>query len=298
MTLTVSVITPSFNQGNLIERTIQSVLSQKFKGLEYVVFDGGSTDQTIDIFKRYDGELVWVSEKDKGQTNAVNKGILATSGEIIGWLNSDDIYFPGAIKMVCEYFELHPEVDIIYGKAYHIDEKDQIIRTYDTERWDLEGLKNVCYICQPAVFFRRSVTKRFGLLDERLQYCMDYEYWLRLGGSGAKFFYMDYFYLAGSRFYPDTKTLKNRVQVHREINLMMREHFGGVPDRWVFNYAHVIVEAKGIDRNCPFLFALTVSLISFFSALLWNKRISRGSLNTLFSWIKGGFSQLFRKDRN
>ena len=297
MTLSVSVITPSLNQGKLIERTIQSVLSQRFPELEYVVFDGGSTDGTIEILKRYDGEMVWVSEKDKGQTNAVNKGILATSGEIIGWLNSDDIYFPGALKMACEYFELHPEADIIYGKAYHIDERDQIIEPYLTQSWNFDDLKNVCYICQPSVFFRRRVVKKFGLLAESLHYCMDYEYWLRLGGGGAKFFYLDYF-LAGSRFYSNTKTLRNRIEVHMEINSMMRERFGKVPDRWVFNYAHVIVEAKGIDRKRPFPYALAVSLISFFSALRWNKRISWGFLKTLLSWIKGGFSQLFQKEKS
>ena len=218
----VSVITPSYNQGRFIERTIQSVLSQQFSGsLEYLVMDGGSRDETVPILRRYGDCIQWVSEKDNGQGDAVNKGIQRSHGEILGWMNSDDIYYPGAIEAACDFFAAHPEIDVIYGNANHIDEHDQVLEPYPTEDWDFERFKERCYICQPAIFLRRSIVERVGPLDPRLYFCMDYEYWIRLALAGARFSRVDRL-VAGSRMYATNKTLGGHVKSHAEINDMLR----------------------------------------------------------------------------
>ncbi len=281
-----SVITPSYNQGRFIERTIQSVLMQEMPNLEYVVVDGGSTDQTVGILRRYDGSLRWVSEQDDGQSDAINKGLLMTSGELFGWLNSDDIYYPGALQAAWKYFEAHPGADVLYGDAYHIDERDNPIERYKTEPWCADRLKEVCYLCQPAVFLRRRVVNRLGMLDSRLEYCMDYEYWLRLAIGGARFAYLSQI-LAGSRLHAKTKTLGQRMKVHREINDMMRQRLGVVPDRWILNYAHSVVEAKGFRRTHPLRFAVAVSVASLDASIRWNRAISRNVLQTTWGWMSG-----------
>jgi Predicted glycosyltransferases len=293
----VSVITPSYNQGQFIERTIQSVVSQDVENLEYVVFDGGSSDETVAILKKYENRLRWVSEKDNGQADAVNKGIRATSGEIIGWVNSDDIYYSGAIQAVVNVFDTHPDIDVVYGAANHIDKRDQVIEPYPTELWNIERLKDTCYICQPAVFFRRSVVQRFGLLDESLRYCMDYEYWLRLGLSGARFYYLPCV-LAGSRLYAENKTIGARTRVHREINTMLKKHLGRTPDRWLFNYAHVVLEDKNLSRGkAPFLYLLALVGGALYASLRWNSRVSQEMRSTILHWIKHGTRKRFQRQR-
>ena len=279
----LSIITPSFNQAPFIEETIQSVLSQNIE-VEYVIFDGGSTDGTLEILQKYSQQIIWHSESDRGQTHAVNKGILSTQGDIIGWLNSDDIYLPDTLERVQDFFATHPEIDVLYGDAWHIDIDGTPYEQYPTETWDFKRLKDVCFLSQPAVFFRRSVVDRFGLLDETLQYCMDYEYWLRLGVKGAKFAYLPHL-LAGSRMYADNKTQSQRYAVHEEIVNMMSDLLGEVPDRWLFNFAHVEVERKGLSREkTPRRFILEVSLCSIRNAWRWNKSISKDMLNTILRW--------------
>lgn len=277
-----SIITPSFNQGQFIERTLASVARQEGAEIEHVVFDGGSTDETIEVLTRFTPAVRWVSEKDRGQTDAVNKGIRATDGEIIGWLNSDDIYYPGAIAQVVHYFQDHPDVDIVYGKADHIDIDDVPFEEYPTEEWSFERLKYHCFLCQPAVFFRRRVVEQHGLLDESLHYCMDYGYWVRLALAGARFGYLET-KLAGSRIYPGNKTMGSRMKVHREINDMFRNLVGTVPDKWLFNYAHTVVELKWDKNTQQRRFCIAVGIQTLRAAIRWNGRISLDLIKTIFN---------------
>ncbi|HEY8667880.1 MAG TPA: glycosyltransferase family 2 protein [Tepidisphaeraceae bacterium] len=287
MVPSISVVTPSYQQGRYIERTIQSVLGQGIDDLEYVVFDGGSTDETVDILKKYQDKLRWVSEKDRGQSDAVNKGIRATTGNVIGWLNSDDIYYPGALRTVLDYFAAHPECEVIYGDAHHIRDDDSIIDDYYTQPWDFERLKELCYLCQPAVFFNRSVVEKYGSINDALHFCMDYEYWIRLARAGVKFHYLKGYFLAGSRLHESTKTLSQRPKVHAEINEMMVDKFGRVPDQWLFNWAHCLVDEKGISRDSGLKFATAVGVASVYGSLKWNKRISWRVFSTAYNWTFG-----------
>ena len=298
MSAAISVITPSFAQARFIERTILSVLDQGVAGLEYVVIDGGSSDGTLDILARYAARLRFVSERDAGQGDAVNKGIAMTTGPVIGWLNSDDLYYPGALAAVLEHFAEHPEVDVVYGDAHHIGEDDRVIDDYPTEPWSLARLADVCFLCQPAVFFRRRVVERFGLLDKSLYYCMDYDYWLRLGLGGANFAHLPRL-LAGSRFYPANKTLRGRAAFHAEINGMLKRRLGRVPDRWLANYAHVVVEESGIARDSGPRFAFAVSWATLKAGLSWNRTLNASLLALTLGWLKGAVRQSlsFRRPR-
>jgi glycosyltransferase involved in cell wall biosynthesis len=282
MPLSVSIITPSYNQGRFLERTIRSVLAQcgtapAFPGpFEYLVMDGASGDESVEILKRYGSELRWVSEKDRGQADAINKGLALTSGEMVGWLNSDDIFYPGAIAAAAGFLDGHPEVDVVYGNGNHIDEQDRVIEPYPTEDWDFARLTERCFLCQPAVFFRRRVVERFGPLGVLWHYALDYEYWLRLGKSGARFARIGAV-LAGSRLHAGTKTLGARVQVHAETNEMLRSLLGRVPDRWLYNYAHAVLDGRGVPRESRG-FAVRLAALAWRAALRWNRRISPAML--------------------
>jgi glycosyltransferase involved in cell wall biosynthesis len=267
--MSITIVTPSFNQGKYIERTIQSVLSQSIPKLEYVVVDGGSQDETLSILKKYSGQLRYVSEPDRGQAHAVNKGIMMTSGEVIGWLNSDDVYSPDALRTIIQFFADHPEIDVVYGKAEHIDQHDQVIELYPTQEWDFTALKNRCYISQPALFFRRRVIEKSGLLNENLHYCLDYEYWLRLAQGGAKFAYLPQI-LAGSRLYPETKTLSAPKKAQQEALTMLTQRLGYVPEDWLLNDAITHVQSKTHLRTPNRRYIAAVFVAAIHAAFRWN----------------------------
>lgn len=231
----ISVITPSLNQGKFLEHAIRSVACQASGNCEHIVTDGGSQDESSQVAARYGGRIKWISETDRGQAHAVNKGILLAQGDIIGWLNADDICLPGTLPFIERYFSLHPEAEIVYGEAHIIDANGKRCGNYRTEDWEPRKLRKACGICQPAVFLRKSVFQKHGLLNERLHYCMDYEYWLRLADGGVRAHRVKRF-LAGSRTHANTKTLSRAVEVHEEILAMLQGRYGKVPESWLVNY--------------------------------------------------------------
>ena len=276
----ISVITPSYNQGEFIGRTLASVAGQSFAAFEHLVFDGGSKDKTVDVLRASKPPLQWVSRADGGQADAVNQGLKAASGEIIAWINSDDIYYPGAFERVVAAFAADPELDVLYGQADHIDREDIPFEAYPTTDWDPELLRQTCFICQPALFFRRRVIEKVGLLDANLNYCMDYNYWLRLADAGCRFSYLKE-KLAGSRLYEDNKTLSNRPAVHWEIADMFKTNYGNVPLRWIFAYAHHKTAAH-IDRGQqPFRFKLFLYMRTLRSQWRWNRCLGISALSEL-----------------
>lgn len=226
----VSIVTPSFNQAQFIEQTILSVLDQNYASLEYIIVDGGSTDGTLDILRRYETKLRWISEKDSGQANAINKGFRMSSGEILGWLNADDLYVAGALSAMVSAFAQHPEISFIYGDVLAIDHHNNAygFRTH-VKQADFEMLTYVGdYLVQPATFWRRELWTTIGELDESLHYALDYEYWMR-ASKRYKFLYIPVC-LAKERLHTNAKTFKGSLQRLQEIEQIAYHHGGkGLP---------------------------------------------------------------------
>jgi glycosyltransferase involved in cell wall biosynthesis len=208
----ISVITPSYNQGAFIEQTIRSVLDQGIEGLEYIIIDGGSTDGTLDILRRYEGRIKWISEPDEGLADAVNKGIGMATGEIIGWLNSDDLYLENSLSTIKDYFIRQQDCQWLYGKCKIIDRngkeiwkpitwyKNQFLKNYNYRKLFREN-----YISQPAVFFRKSFFEKVGPIRTDLKYAMDYNLWLRFGNKSPAH-YVDQ-YLSLFRRHSESKSV-------------------------------------------------------------------------------------------
>jgi len=207
----ISIITPSFNQGDFIEQTILSVLSQDYPNLEYLVMDGGSSDTTLTILKKYSGKVTWISEADQGQAHAINKGLRRASGSIVGYLNTDDVLLPGTLKKVADAFINDPQTVWVSGKCRIVDEENnEIRRPITVYKNTLLGSHNFSlllmtnYISQPATFWHREALESAGYLDENLRYVMDYEYWLRLYSRWPPVFIPEY--LAVFKIHRNSKT--------------------------------------------------------------------------------------------
>ncbi len=207
----ISIVTPSLNQGQFIEATIRSVLSQNYPRLEFIVADGGSTDNTLEILKKFGKQIRWFSEKDEGQADALNKGLQQTSGEILAYLNADDILLPSALFSVAEIFSKNPKSLWLTGRCIIIDEHGKKVRSLITLHKNMllltrsyKALLVTNYFSQPATFWRSELTKKCGYFDKDLKYVMDYEYWLRLWGVASP--YILHKNLAAFRIHKQSKT--------------------------------------------------------------------------------------------
>ena len=234
--LKISIITPSYNQGEYIKDTVESILSQSYKNIEHIVFDGCSTDKTIEVLKKYK-HLDWVSEKDKGQTDAINKGFKKAKGDILCYLNSDDMLLPDSLGFVADYFSKNKGIDLIYGNCIFTDTDLNVIKTRGSEDFNLRRLLYLgySYIQQPSTFFRRSVFEDIGPLDEELDYVMDYDYWIRAAKSGKVLKYIDRD-LSKMRIHTGAKTFADNKKMFLEAFAVSKKYGGGKIPRYYFHY--------------------------------------------------------------
>ena len=181
----VSIVTPSFNQSAYLEQTMRSVLEQDYPDIEYIVIDGASTDGSADIIKKYSSRLAyWISEKDSGQADAINKGMRRAKGDIVAWLNSDDYYLPGAIQSAVAAFESNPQAMMVYGNMLAVDQNGQTINQLRYRQLTLEDLLCFQIIGQPAVFMRRHAFEKAGGLDLNFHFMLDHQLWIKLAAQG------------------------------------------------------------------------------------------------------------------
>lgn len=211
----VSIVTPSFNQGDFLEATIQSVLAQDYPAMEYGIMDGGSTDSSLEIIKRYEADLDWwLSEPDRGQADAINKGMARLNGEIVTWLNSDDIYFPGTIKKAVREFQ-SSNVGMVYGDAITMNARGVPLNHLKFGNWELSDLLRFKMICQPAVFIKKAVWDDLGGLDATYHFMLDHHLWIRIAAAYEIKHVSDI--LAGSRYHQQAKNVASAADFSKEI---------------------------------------------------------------------------------
>ena len=252
--LHVSVIMPSFNQARFISEAIESVLAQDHETLELIVSDGGSSDGTVDILKSFaarDRRLQWVSEPDDGPAPALNKALEKAQGAIVGWLNSDDRYLPGAIGRAVRVFEANQNAMLVYGHGDHIDVEGAVLGPYPTKEpsADLGGFAAGSYICQPTAFFKWIAYKLIGPLDETYSAAFDFDYWVRFFSSfQGRVEFVDAVQ-AQSRLYDDCITMRSRKQVALEGMRVCAKYFNHAEIHWLSTYFEEVARQSDAERG-------------------------------------------------
>ncbi len=298
----VTIVTPSFNQGMFLEETIRSVLLQGYPNLEYIVIDGGSTDESVEIIRKYEPWLEhWESERDRGQSHAINKGFARATGEIVAWINSDDVYYPGAIFTAVEAFKHEPNAGFVHSDCSIIDTKSRVSGSIEhTPRTLPMMIGDGNCIAQPTAFMRRSALRQVGPMREDLHMVMDYELWIRLLRVSPSH-YMPGKRLAAFRMYPESKTVGSAHRTPPEIlkvfdglfsdpslepclRSVRRQAYGRV-------YFHRAVHDVAADRAFP------DGLLSYTRSLVLHPRLALARPLTPLWFLREAGRQLIRDTR-
>jgi glycosyltransferase involved in cell wall biosynthesis len=273
----VSIITPNLNQGKFLGETINSVVNQAgdFE-LEYIIVDGQSADNSLEIIKKYAEKypfIKWVSEKDSGQAQAINKGFKMASGEVINWLCADDLFLPGALQKVSDFFKKNESAKVVFGQNQFIDRSGKIFRNFKARKFSrAELIKrwNCVYhkfnIAQPSVFIRSEILREVGFIDEQNRFCLDYEWYLRINKK-YDFYFIDQI-LSKSRFHEGCKSIKFKNEQYKESINVSRKYWN---ENFLYYFSSYLF-------NLPYIFAC------FFSAKLRRKSLK---FNKLMNFLKG-----------
>lgn len=277
---TISIVTPSYEQGRFLERTLYSVISQNYPALEYVVQDGGSKDESVEILSRYGPSLKsWASERDRGQADAINRGFAHTSGEIMAYLNSDDMLLPGALAYVASYFAAHPEVDVVYGNRLIVDEHDRQVGVWVLPPHDDEELAVIDFVPQETLFWRRAAWEAAGgEIDANLRFALDWDLLLRMRDSGARIVRLPRF-LGAFRTHEDQKTIAWNDQCMIECDALRRRVHG-----------RGMSHEETVARAAPYMRRHV--LYHFYERLKTRATLSRSYVRTLplEPWLRAGAS--------
>jgi len=283
----VSIVTPCLNSARFIKETIESVLAQDYPRIEYIVMDGGSTDGTIDIIRRYERELTCISEPDRGAADAINRGFAQSRGDILAYLNADDELLPGAVTAAVRAFQRYPDAQVVYGGADWIDEAGARIGPYPVRDFDRDLLAHECFICQPASLIRREAFENAGGMDPDLHLTFDYELWMRLARLHSMHRIEET--LALSRMHRSNKSLGQRRGVFRETFWILTRHFGYVPFSWIYSYL-----CYRADHRDQFFEPLHPSAMRYLESLPTGLWLNRAHMGRYFAeWLRvmswGGF---------
>jgi glycosyltransferase involved in cell wall biosynthesis len=255
--------------GRYLEETIQSVLSQDYPNIEYIVMDAGSTDQTLAILEKYKDRMQFHSGPDRGTADAINKGFARSHGSVFAYLNADDIYLPGAVSTAMSALAVEPDMGVVYGEANWVDDQGRLLSPYPVRPFDRALLSQECFISQPAAFIRREAFELAGRIDPNLHYAYDYDLWIRV----SRLYPMRKIdaVLATSRMHAENKTVGQRRGVLRETLRLLQSHYGYVPFQPIHGYASYLV-----DRRDQFFEPLRPSIFKYVLSLFVGLRYNPG----------------------